>query len=87
MVTVFIPAALRELAGGNTTVELSGSTVRELVTALDERFPGMAARLIEVGEVSRSLMVSIDGEIAPRGLRASTSKAKEVHFLPAIGGG
>ena len=87
MVTVFIPAALRELAGGTTTVDLDGATVRELVTALDKRFPGMAARLIEAGEISRSLMVSIDGEIAPRGLRASTANAKEVHFLPAIGGG
>jgi molybdopterin converting factor small subunit len=87
MVTVFIPAALREMAGGTTTVKLDGATVRELVSKLDSRFPGMGARLVDAGEISRSLMVSIDGQIAPRGLRASTANAREVHFLPAIGGG
>lgn len=87
MPTVFIPAPLRPLADGQTSIELDGGTVRQLVNALDERFPGMAARLTEAGELSRSLMVSIDGSIAPRGLLATVGPNSEVHFLPAIGGG
>lgn len=87
MPRVFIPAPLRSLAGGRTSVELPGSNVRQLVAALDQQFPGMAARLTENDNVSRGLMVSVDGSVAPLGLLAPVSPTSEVHFLPAIGGG
>jgi molybdopterin synthase sulfur carrier subunit len=87
MPRVFIPAALREIAGGQSSVELEGQTVRQLIAALDERFPGMRARLLDGDELSPSLMISIDGTINPRKLLAAVSPASEVHFLPAIGGG
>ena len=87
MPKVFIPAQLRDVAGGQSMLELDGQTVRQLVAALEGRFPGIASRLTEEGELSRSLMVSIDGTVTPRGLRAPVNPASEVHFLPAIGGG
>ncbi len=87
MPTVFIPAPLRDLAGGQTSLEIEGRTVRQLIAALDERFPGTAARLLEDGELSAGLMVSVNGEINPRKLLAQVNPGSEVHFLPAIGGG
>lgn len=87
MSTVFIPAQLRELTGGVTELELSGATVRQLLTQLEERFPGISARLCIGDALSPSLAVSIDGSISSKGLQARVEGAREVHFLPAIGGG
>jgi molybdopterin synthase sulfur carrier subunit len=87
MPTVFIPAPLRSLTSGAPTIELAGSTVRDLVAALDTHFPGIAAHLSKDGQLSPNLMVSIDGAVSPRGLLASVQSNSEVHFLPAIGGG
>jgi molybdopterin synthase sulfur carrier subunit len=87
MPIVFIPAQLRGLAGGSEQVEVEGSTVRQVVEALDRRHPGMRERLCEADELAPSLQVSIDGVMSTQGLRAKVGPTSEVHFLPAIGGG
>ena len=87
MPKVFIPAPLRNLAGGQNCVELEGRTVRQLIVALDHRFPGISGRLLDGDELSHNLMISIDGTINPRKLLATVKPTSEVHFLPAIGGG
>ena len=43
MVKVFIPPLLRDAAGGVDHVEVSATTVRQVVAALEARFPGMLA--------------------------------------------
>ncbi|HEX3725779.1 MAG TPA: MoaD/ThiS family protein, partial [Pirellulales bacterium] len=60
---------------------------REIVAALEARFPGLALRACRQGAIDSSLAVSIDGAITSRGLLASVGPASEIHFLPAIGGG
>jgi molybdopterin synthase sulfur carrier subunit len=87
MARVFIPAQWRDLSGGVVEVELPGSTLGEVVDALEARFPGMAARLCEDGAIAPGLAASIDGSVTSRGLLAPIAPDSEVHFLPAIGGG
>jgi len=87
MPLVFIPSQLRDLTGGQAEVEASGATVRDLVEALEQRFPGIRDRLTNSGELSPALQVSIDGVFSRRGLDARVSAASEVHFLPVFGGG
>jgi molybdopterin synthase sulfur carrier subunit len=87
MPRVYIPPQLRELTGGIAEVEVGGTTVREVVTALDNRYAGIAGRLCQGGELSSALQVSIDGTLSRRGLDAKVSAASEVHFLPVFGGG
>jgi molybdopterin converting factor small subunit len=87
MPRVFIPAQLRDLTTSRAEIEVAGGTVRELVAALDERFPGMNDRLCLNGELSPVLQVSIDGEFSRRGLDARVKPTSEVHFLPVFGGG
>jgi molybdopterin converting factor small subunit len=87
MPTAYIPAQLRELTGGLAQVEAAGQTVRAVVEALDERYPGIASRLCHEGELSPALQVSIDGILSRRGLDARVQPASEVHFLPVFGGG
>jgi molybdopterin synthase sulfur carrier subunit len=87
MPRVFIPAQVRDLTDGQAEIEVAGSTVRELVEALDKQFPGMRERLCSNGELSPALQVSIDGTFSRRGLDARVQPASEVHFLPIFGGG
>jgi molybdopterin synthase sulfur carrier subunit len=85
--TVYIPAQWRDLTGGVERVEIDGTTLRQIATALEAQFPGIAARLGDDGGVAAGLAVSIDGAIAARGLLAPVGPDSEIHFLPAIGGG
>lgn len=87
MPRVFIPPQLRDLTGGLAEVEATGISVREIVAALNERFPGIAERLCQHEELSPALQVSIDGTLSRRGLDAKVPAGSEVHFLPVFGGG
>jgi molybdopterin synthase sulfur carrier subunit len=87
MATVYIPVQLRELAGSAAQVEVEAKNVREVVASLEERFPGIRARLCTGDVLSPSLQVSIDGVMTTRGMVAKVGPTSEVHFLPALGGG
>jgi molybdopterin synthase sulfur carrier subunit len=87
MAVVWIPALLRDLTGGQETVSVQGSTVRQIIEALDRLYPGMKDRLL-VGDFLRSgIAVAVDTQLSRRGLLESVSENSEVHFLPAIAGG
>jgi hypothetical protein len=45
MATVWIPPLLRDLTAGAQSVAVPGETVRDLIAALDARYPGLADRL------------------------------------------
>lgn len=87
MATVYIPAPLRELTGGVDRVELQVASVRQIVAALEARWPELEGRLRQGDELAGGLAVSIDGAISSRGLLAKVNPDSEVHFIPAIGGG
>jgi molybdopterin converting factor small subunit len=81
MARVFLAPGLRPLAGGAQEVLVRASTVRDLIDALDARFPGMGERL------RNGTAVAIDGEIVQEPLLEEVPPEAEVHFLPQIGGG
>ena len=87
MAAVWIPPLLRDLTGGLESVNVSGSTVRQLIDQFDELHPGIKARLCDSGALRPGLAVVVDGLVAPLGLLQSVRPDSEVHFLPAIGGG
>ncbi len=87
MARVFIPAQWRDLTDGVAEAELNGATLREIVAALEARFPGIAARAVDDDAIMPGLAASIDGVVTSRGLLARVPPDSEVHFLPAIGGG
>ncbi len=87
MATVYIPTQMRDITDGIDKVEVPGGTLRQVIRALDERFPGIGARLIDGDRLTRGLAVSIDGNISTMGLLARIEDASEVHVVAAIGGG
>jgi len=87
MATVFIPALMRKLTGGNATVEVSGANVREIVNNLEELHPGLKERLVDKWKLKSNITVAVDGQVTPLGMLEKVGEKSEVHFLPAIGGG
>lgn len=81
MAHVHFPTSLRDLTDGVADVEIEAPSVRRLLKALDERFPGMAERL------SEGVSVSINGEIMADALYEDIPDGAEVHFLPTLSGG
>lgn len=87
MATIFIPAQLKELSSGIGHVDVAADNVGEAIRQLDARFPGIKQRLCTGDELKPGLQVSIDGKMSSRGVLAKIDVAREVHFLPVIGGG
>ena len=78
---------MQGLTGGLQTVEIEGSTVRQIVENLEKAHPGMKERLVEDSRIKPNISVAVDGEITPLGMLEKVGESSEVHFLPAIGGG
>ncbi len=87
MPTVFIPSLLRPLADDLAEVSVSGSNVRAVINSLIERYPNLADRLLENGQLRGNLSIAIDGEISTMGMLDDVEEDSEIHFLAAISGG
>jgi molybdopterin converting factor small subunit len=86
---VRIPPTLRPEVGGERQVEASGSTIREVLENLVERFPALGAQLFEDGDVAPFVNVYLRGEDV-RTLDGSDTPVREgdtVILLPAMAGG
>jgi molybdopterin synthase sulfur carrier subunit len=89
-VTVRIPTPLRPIVGGNATVEVSGSTVGEVVKALDAAHPGIGKRVLdESGQVRRFVNVFVEDEDIrfASGLDTPVRDGVTVSIIPAVAGG
>jgi sulfur-carrier protein len=85
--TLWIPAPLRDLTQGKSSVAVSGSTVREAIENLDSQFPGIKDRLCENDRVRPNISVFVDGNVSHLKLRETLEETSEVHFVIAISGG
>ena len=84
---VHLPAALDDYTGGQRTCELGARTLEELFALLDERYPGIAFRLLdEVGAVRRHIRVWRDG-VPEEHLGATLRSDSVVHVTLALSGG
>ena len=87
MATVWIPSLMRDLTGGLEKVSVPGTTVGQVIAALDGAYPGIKARVCEGDRLAPTVAVAVDGSIARLGLLAPTGQQSEIQFLPAIAGG
>lgn len=87
MPVVFIPSLLRPLAEGRAEVAVDGADLRAVVNNLIARYPELADRLLENGQLRGNLSIAIDGEISTMGMLDPVDEDSEIHFLAAISGG
>ena len=87
---VRIPGSLREQVGGESTVEVEGATVQEILERLTTEHPGIRGRLLDDGgQLRRFVNVFVDDEdIRHRdGLHTAVEPGQQVSILPAVAGG
>ncbi len=87
MPVVWIPALLRDLTGGTTQVNVAGASVGEVIERLEERYPGVKARLVENDRLRPNITVIVDGVTSQKRLREHVAQGSEIHFVPTISGG
>ena len=89
-VTVRIPTQLRSLTGGAGEVATEGSTVGEVLKALDARYPGLAGRLFDdQGRLRRFVNVFLADEDVRflEGLDTPVGDGQTLSIVPAVAGG
>ncbi len=88
-VTVRIPTQLRSLTGGAGEVSAEGSTVGEVLKALDVAHPGLGERLFDDdGKLRRFVNVFVaDEDIRFLDGLATGVEGKTVSIVPAVAGG
>ena len=87
MARVSLSFLLRRFAQGEKDVQVSGTTVAEVIEALEKRFPGAGDTLRREGRLAPGVCVVVDGNMPPAGMAAPVEPDSEIHFLPIIGGG
>jgi molybdopterin synthase sulfur carrier subunit len=87
MPIVAIPSLLRNLTNGEESITVPGTTIREVIDNLEERYPGMKARLCEDDRLKPGLAIYINGLLTRGSILESVDVDAEIHFLPAMGGG
>lgn len=89
-VTVLIPTPLRRFTGGEAKIVVAGSSVAEVLDALDAAHPGIGERLRDdSGHIRRFVNVFVNGENVRDGQGVETRLATgdEVGIIPAMAGG
>jgi molybdopterin converting factor small subunit len=87
MAVVAIPLLLSDVTGGARHAEVAGTTLAEIIAALDALHPGIAARIRDGEKIKPNVALTVDGKIAARGLDTPVRPDSQVAILPAFGGG
>ena len=88
--TVRIPTQLRTLTGGAGEVKVDGSTVGEVLKALDAAHPGFGERIFDDnGKVRRFVNIFIADEDIRflSGVDTPVADGQTVSIVPAVAGG
>ena len=86
MPVVRLRAPLSELAGGKRELELDGSTVVEVLQALEREYPDVKGWILdEHGAIREHINVFVNKEYGRED--TSVGASDRLHVLPAISGG
>lgn len=86
MVTVFIPAILRQYTAGTAQVPAAGGTLRAVIEDLERQHPALRGRVLEDGVLRPEVFIAV-GAVEAFGLDVAVAEGAEVHILAAIAGG
>jgi molybdopterin converting factor small subunit len=89
MATIRIPGALRPLTANQAEVEIEATTVRTALSALEQKHPGIAGKVM-TGDVVKPFIriyVGADDIGALQGLDTPVTARDEISIIPAIAGG
>jgi molybdopterin synthase sulfur carrier subunit len=86
MTIVTLRPPLRDLAGGSAQVDLEGSTVLEVLRALESEHPKTVGWILDdQGRIRRHVNVFVNGEMTRED--APLQPGDRLHVIPSITGG
>jgi molybdopterin synthase sulfur carrier subunit len=89
-IQVSFPAALRPRIGNRTSVMVAGGTIREVIDALEQAFPGLRFSLCsEDGKLRPYVNIFLERENIRylQGLDTPVLAGARLHILPSVAGG
>jgi sulfur-carrier protein len=87
IVTTRVASPLRSYTNGNAIVEAAGSTVREALADLDQRYPGMRFRMIDEQDRIRPHIRLYVNVSAVENLDHPIGRGDTLHLICALSGG
>ena len=88
--TVILPYVLREKVGNRKSIMVAGATIREIIDALDQDYPGLGFNLCyETGELRPYVNIFLDRENIRylQGLETPVQMGTTIHILQSVAGG
>lgn len=81
-VTVKIPTMLKKLFNDSSEVQVSGATIGQILSQLEQDFPGLEKRL-------NTMIILVDGKDikALHGLETPVKSENEIRIIPLLSGG
>lgn len=89
-VKVLIPTPLQKFTNNQATIECGGTSISELIDALENNCPGIKARICdETGQPRRFLNLYVNSEDIRflEGTDTTLTDGDEVSIVPAVAGG
>ena len=88
-VKVQIPQAMRQHADGQSSVDLPGANVKEVLDSLGVKFPNIVGRIFENGQVRRFVNIYLNDEDIRYldNLQSETKDGDVLAIIPAVAGG
>ena len=88
-IKINIPTPMRQHTDNQAVVEGQGGNVGELLRTLGQRYPGLADRLFENGQVRRFINLYLNDEDIRYldSLETTVKDGDELSIIPAVAGG
>ncbi len=88
-IRIQIPTPLRQHTEGQATVEVAGDTVRGALDSLTMKFPAVALRIFENGQLRRFVNIYLNDEDIRYldNLGTAVKDGDELSIIPAVAGG
>jgi molybdopterin synthase sulfur carrier subunit len=89
MANVKIPTPLRALTNNETSVEVSGDKIINIIQNLNQKFPGVSEKIMENNELKHFVNIYINGEDIRYldSLETKVDLKDEISIVPAVAGG
>jgi molybdopterin converting factor small subunit len=88
-IRIHIPTPMRQHTEGQAIVEAQGNTVQGVLDDLAQKFPGIAPRLFDNGQVRRFVNVYLNDEDIRYldNLATAVKDGDQLAIIPAVAGG
>jgi sulfur-carrier protein len=89
-IRVRIPTPLRKLTAGESTVEVDGKDIGEVIDHLENKYPGIKTRICdEANQIRRFVNIYVNEEDIrfKQGQSTALKEGDDVSIIPAIAGG